>query len=70
MDQAQPANLQRCLNIPSSSEQFPGLGPTACHAFTRSDHTCGEAGTREQLNGITAFIDGSQVRMLCITAFF
>ena len=43
----------RCFNI-----DLPG---GKCHSFTRSDSVCTTAGIREQVNAITAFIDGSQV---------
>lgn len=42
---------------------FPGacLAGQCCHAFTRSDHICDNSTHREQFNGITAFIDGSNI---------
>ena len=39
----------------------PIFGSPACHAFTRSDAVCVDNSNREQINGLTAFIDGSNI---------
>ena len=51
-----PLNVRRCFNIPVSEPIFGG-----CHSFTRSDAICVDNSTREQINGLTAFIDGSNI---------
>ena len=51
-----PPNVRRCFNIPVKDPIFGG-----CHSFTRSDAICVDKFTREQINGLTAFIDGSNI---------
>ena len=62
IDQAQPPLLRRCLNIPVTNTSFPGTcSQTCCHSFTRSDHICDQNTHFEQFNGLTAFVDGSNI---------
>ena len=37
------------------------MGKTDCLPFSRSDAICGQTGRREQNNGISAYIDGSNI---------
>jgi len=49
----------RCFNVPVTKRNFLGH---SCFSFTRSDTTCrGWKKPVEQMNGLTAFIDGSQI---------
>ena len=58
-----------CCNTPGlSPECFPITIPLpdpafseACHEFVRSSPHCSSPGVRQQLNAITAYIDGSQI---------
>ena len=63
-DEAAPPLIQRCFNIPVKNDdpEFVFRGPKPCFPFTRSDIFCPRQGEpREQMNGITAFIDGSNI---------
>jgi peroxidase len=61
--------LKRCFNIEVSKDdphfnEFPEIqrGEKPCFPFTRSDIFCPQGeNPREQMNGITAFIDGSNI---------
>ena len=55
-----PESLRFCLNIDIQNDDFYS-GKSECHPFTRSDATCTSQNTREQINGITAFIDASNI---------
>jgi peroxidase len=55
-----PESLRFCLNIDTRDDDFYS-GKTACQPFTRSDAICTEENIRTQFNGITAFIDASNV---------
>merc|ERR1719239_1009383 len=49
----------RCFNVPVTKSNFLGH---SCFSFTRSDTTCNRwRRPVEQMNGLTAFIDGSQI---------
>merc|ERR1719234_1040961 len=49
----------RCFNVPVNKKNFLGH---SCFSFTRSDTTCNRWKMPvEQMNGLTAFIDGSQI---------
>ena len=54
-DQDQPPKLRRCFNIPASAPS------PSCMPLTRSDPICSNDAFREQMNAITAFVDGSNV---------
>ena len=63
-DLALPDPIQRCFNIPvkGGDPEFQFRGSETCFPFTRSDIFCPRQGEpREQINGITAFIDGSNI---------
>ena len=63
-DEAAPPLIQRCFNIPvkNNDPEFVFRGSKPCFPFTRSDIFCPRQGEpREQMNGITAFIDGSNI---------
>ena len=63
-DLALPDPIQRCFNIPvkGGDPEFQFRGSEPCFPFTRSDIFCPRQGEpREQINGITAFIDGSNI---------
>merc|ERR1719347_2151030 len=53
-------SIRRCFNIDVKNDQsFPS---ETCFPFTRSDIFCPRKGEpREQINGVTAFIDGSMI---------
>merc|ERR1719347_987964 len=53
-------SIRRCFNIDVKNDQsFPS---ETCFPFTRSDIFCPQEGDpREQINGVTAFIDGSSI---------
>ena len=50
----------RCFNIDITDDEFY-TDKRTCFSFTRSDTICTNGETREQLNGITSFIDASNV---------
>merc|ERR1712142_263788 len=58
IDQAQPSELQACFNILAKDRK-----DNPCLPLTRSDFICTKdpLAFREQMNAITAFIDGSNV---------
>ena len=57
MDAIMPEDIKRCFNIDINSDKFYGQHGVKCHSFSRSDRDI----NGDQINGITSFIDGSQV---------
>ena len=53
-------NLRFCFNIDISEDNFYSE-KTGCHPFTRSDAICTADNIRMQFNGITSYIDASNV---------
>ena len=53
-------NLRFCFNINITEDIFFS-GKKSCHPFTRSDAICTEDNIRAQFNGITSYIDASNV---------
>ena len=59
-DRRQPKELRFCFNIDIAGDEFFS-GRTSCFPFSRSDPVCSTEGPREQVNALSAFIDGGAV---------
>ena len=59
-DLNQLEELRFCFNIDITGDDF-FQDRTSCFPFTRSDPVCSTDGSREQMNGLSAFIDGGAV---------
>ena len=55
-----PEELRYCFNVDVSGDSFFS-GKRDCFPFTRSDAVCTSSGSREQINALSAFIDGGAV---------
>lgn len=55
------ANDPRCFNIDISRDAFYQSRRRSCMSFTRSDSLCSRDTVRNQFNGITSFIDASNI---------
>ena len=60
IDSMKPEEQRSCFNIDISNDVFY-KNKMDCFPFTRSTGTCINHGKREQLNTLTAFIDGNMV---------
>ena len=59
-DLSQSEELRFCFNIDPTGDEF-FRDRTSCLPFTRSDPVCTSDGSREQMNALSAFIDGGAV---------
>ena len=59
-DSKKPEEQRSCFNIDISNDVFY-KNKMDCFPFTRSIGTCSDYGRREQINKLTAFIDGNMV---------
>ena len=55
-----PEHLRFCFNIDTVNDAF-FTGKTSCLPFTRSDAICGETNVRTQFNGVSSYVDASNV---------
>ena len=56
-----PEELRYCFNVDISGDTFYSNKGKSCFPFTRSDPVCTNTGSREQINTLSAFIDGGAV---------
>ena len=57
-DLRMPEHLRQCFNIDTENDSF---FKGRCLPFTRSDAICSMNDTRDQINGLSSFVDASMV---------